>query len=212
VKTAETLLDLRCEDIMNPELVTIPRSTSLRDAARLLRRAQLSAAPVVDEQGRCVGMLSTADFLRWIEEGCPDPAAGPIRTCSFQREGRLLTGEEAVICKLAPGSCPLQSVQPTTDGRHTAVCLQPSTVLCDWQQVNEGLPEGGVAGRYMTTDIVTAEPQTPVAELARLMAESHSDRVFVLEGGRPVGFVCSAEILAGLAWGWPHSTEPTARP
>src|SRR5262249_44754110 len=35
-------------------------------------------------------------------------------------EGRLLTGQEAVICMLAEGSCPLQRMQPSTGGRHVA--------------------------------------------------------------------------------------------
>jgi CBS domain-containing protein len=200
--TAQRLLDLTAEDVMKRDLVTIPRRMALRDAARLLRRAQISGAPVVDERERCVGVLSAADFLRWAEEGCPDTEAGPVRTCSYQTEGRLLTGDKAVICTLAPGSCPLQAVTPTTAGRHTAVCLQPSTVLCDWQQVNEGLPEG-VAGRYMTADVVSVEPRTPLAELARMMVDAHIHRVFVLdEGGRPMGVVSSTDILAALAWEW----------
>src|SRR5215204_1001615 len=121
MKSAERLLDLTAEDVMKGELVTVPRWAPLREVAALLRGHQISGAPVVDDQGDCVGVLTAADFLRWAEDGCPEAAAGPVRCCGFQKEGRLLTGEEAVICTLAPGSCPLQSVQPTTAGRHTAV-------------------------------------------------------------------------------------------
>jgi CBS-domain-containing membrane protein len=208
MKTAERLLDLTAEDVMKRELVTIPRRASLREAARLLRRAQVSGAPVVDEQGRCVGVLSAAEFLRWAEDGCPDAVAGPVRTCSFQTEGRLLTGEEAVICTLAAGSCPLQTMRPTTGGRHTAVCLQPHGVLCDWQQEIEGLPEGGVAGRYATA-VFSVGPQTPLAEIARMLVDADVHRVFVLdEGGRPVGVVSSTDVLAALAWEWQHPAGP----
>ncbi len=49
---AKPLLALRAEDVMSREMVTIPRRMSLRNAASLLRRAQVSGAPVVDEQGR----------------------------------------------------------------------------------------------------------------------------------------------------------------
>src|SRR5262249_25666525 len=162
--------------VMEIAPVTIPRRAPLRDAARLLRRAGASEAPVVDERGRCVGILSAADFLRWAEEGCPEASPTPSRTCSFQTEGRLLTGEAAVICRLPPGTGPLQSLRPTTAGRQTAVCLQPCGVLCDWQQTNDALPEGGVAGRYAAADAVTAAPTTPLRELGAMMADSRQTR------------------------------------
>jgi hypothetical protein len=60
-----------------------------------------------------------------------------IPACPYQVQGYLLTGEQAVICMLAEGYCPLQARRPTTAGRDTAVCLLPLGVHCDWQQVNE---------------------------------------------------------------------------
>jgi CBS domain-containing protein len=190
---------------MSREVVTIPRQMLLRDAARVLHRAQVSGAPVVDEQGRCVGMLSAADFLRWAEEGCPEGVEGQVRTCSYQVQGQLLTGEEAVVCTLAEGRCPLQAMRSTTAGRRTAVCLQPRGVPCDWQQVIEDLPGGGVR-HYMTTDIVTVGPQMPLPELARMMVDAHIHRLPVLdERGRPVGVVSSTDVLAAVARAQPET-------
>lgn len=200
MKTADRLRDVTAEEVMKREPVTIPRRASIREAARLLGRGQVGEAAVVDEEGRCVGVLSAAGFLRWAEDGCPDAVVGPVRTCSYQTEGRLLTGEKAVICTLAPGSCPLQAERPTTGGRHATVCLQPSAILCDWQQTaEEELPDGGVAGRYVRSDFTSAEPQTPLAELARMMAEANAHCVFVLdESGRPVGVVSCTDVMALL--------------
>jgi CBS domain-containing protein len=204
MKTAERLLALTAVDVMEIAPVTIPRGTPLQAAAGMLRRGEASEAPVVDEGGRCVGILSAADFLRWVEEGCPDVSPTPSRTCAFQTEGRLLTGEEAVICTQPPGACPLQAMRPTTAGRHTAICLQPCGVLCDWQQTNDGLPDGGVAGRYASSDAVTAVPSTPLRELGAMMADSHQSRLFILDDqGRPVGVVSATDILEAFAWeGW----------
>lgn len=66
------------------------------------------------------------------------PVDGPAPCCLYQVKGRLLTGEEAVICTLEPGACPLQRERPTTAGRHTVVCLQPQGIFSDWQQEAEG--------------------------------------------------------------------------
>lgn len=193
------LLTLCAEEVMSRDVVTIPHTMSLRAAARVLRRNQISGAPVVDELGRCVGVLSATDVLHWVEKGCPETVNEPPPACTYQIKGRLLTGEPAVICTLAEGTCPLQVMHPTTGGRHVATCLQPRGILNDWQQTHENEPADSVA-RYVTTDLVTAEPLTPVVELARRMFEAHIHRIPVLdEQGRPVGVVTSTDILAALA-------------
>ena len=45
--------------------MTIPQETSLREAAHLLSRSSISGAPVVDADGRCIGVLSSSDFVTW---------------------------------------------------------------------------------------------------------------------------------------------------
>jgi len=54
---------------MSAPVLTIPRETSLREAARLLARSRISGAPVVDREGRCVGVLSSSDFITWAGNG-----------------------------------------------------------------------------------------------------------------------------------------------
>jgi CBS domain-containing protein len=199
VLTVTPLPALTAQDVMSREVVTIPRQMSLGDAARLLRSASVSAAPVVDEQGRCVGVLSAADFLRWAEDGCPEGADGDVRTCCYQVAGKLLGSREAGLCTLAEGACPLQAIRQTADGRRTAVCLQPAGRLCDWQQVHEAPPAGAVS-RYMTADGVTASPDMPLHELARMMVDAHIHRVPVVDGrGRPIGVVSGTDVLAAVA-------------
>jgi CBS-domain-containing membrane protein len=52
---------------------------------------------------------------------------------------------------------------------------------------------------YMTEDPVTVSPDTPVAELARMMVDAHIHRVIVVDGeGRPVGIVSGTDILAAV--------------
>lgn len=198
--TRKPLIALKAADLMSRDVVTVPEGMSLRAAARLLFQNQISGAPVVDASGRCTGVLSAADFVRWAEEAGHGAEDVPLPACPYQVKGRLLTGEPAVICTLAEGCCPLQEVRPTTAGRHTTVCRQPTGVLCDWQQVTENLPRDAVR-HYMTADIVTALPQTPLPELARMMIDAHIHRVIVVDVGRkPVGVVASTDLLAALAY------------
>jgi CBS domain-containing protein len=65
----QSLLSLIAADVMSTRLVTIPEEMSLQGAARLLSRSHVSGAPVVDAEGRCVGVLSANDFVSWAEKG-----------------------------------------------------------------------------------------------------------------------------------------------
>src|SRR5947209_5632970 len=71
---------LTAEDLMSREVVTIPQGTSLRGAATLLKQAHVTGAPVVDERGRCIGVLSTSDFLKLAGDH-PERGAGESCVC-----------------------------------------------------------------------------------------------------------------------------------
>jgi CBS-domain-containing membrane protein len=183
---------LTAGDVMNRDLVVVPRQMLLRQAVHLLHWARANVAVVVDEQGRCVGILSPADVFRWVDAGCPDTVVAPVLRCPYQVRGRLLTGGDGVICTLADGNCPFQAVQPTTGGRHTDVCLRQET---------EDAPFGAVP-RYLTTDIVTVPPQTPLLELVRQASEARADCLVVLEeSDRPIGIVSATSVLHAIAEG-----------
>jgi CBS domain-containing protein len=65
------LFELTARDLMTPAVMVLPADMRLPAAARLLGRLQVSGAPVVDATGRCVGVLSAADFMRWAEGDTP---------------------------------------------------------------------------------------------------------------------------------------------
>lgn len=69
------LLALCANEIMSRDLVLVPQEMSVQGAARLLSRAQVTGAPVVDAQGCCVGVLSATDFVHWVERGAPVKSA-----------------------------------------------------------------------------------------------------------------------------------------
>ncbi|MGC8835221.1 MAG: CBS domain-containing protein [Armatimonadota bacterium] len=56
-------MELTARDVMTRDVVTIPETASLRDAVHVLVNHEISGAPVVDESGNVVGMLSEADIL-----------------------------------------------------------------------------------------------------------------------------------------------------
>jgi len=83
--TRKPLLALTAADVMSRDVLAIPRQMSLRAAAHQMVQARVSGAPVVDEQGRCVGVLSMTDLARWLDRGeqAPRrPAPAPRCFCS----------------------------------------------------------------------------------------------------------------------------------
>ena len=52
--------------VMQPEVVTIPSSSSVRDAARALATGTLHAVPVVKEDGELVGIVTTTDIVSFV--------------------------------------------------------------------------------------------------------------------------------------------------
>jgi CBS domain-containing protein len=63
------LLSLTAADLMSENVTAIPQHMSLQGAAHVLARFGISGAPVVDEHGRCIGVLSANDFVVWAEKG-----------------------------------------------------------------------------------------------------------------------------------------------
>jgi CBS domain-containing protein len=56
---------LTAGDLLTDAVVVIPQDMSLQGAARRLIESQVSGAPVVDDEGRCVGVISAGDFVLW---------------------------------------------------------------------------------------------------------------------------------------------------
>ena len=68
IPTTKPFLALTASELMSRDVEAIPRAMSLRGAAHLLSQAHISGAPVVDTEGKCVGVLSATDFVHWAEE------------------------------------------------------------------------------------------------------------------------------------------------
>jgi CBS-domain-containing membrane protein len=72
------MLELTAADLMSRDIIAIPKHLSVRGAAHRLAQSQVGGAPVIDETGRCVGVLSMTDLVRWMDRGeapCRRPLA-----------------------------------------------------------------------------------------------------------------------------------------
>ena len=96
---------LTARDLMSRGVEVVSADLPLREAAAQLNRHEIHGAPVVDADGRCVGVLSVSDLARWAS-GRGEPQVQLPRTCSLQEKCREPGGRESVLCRLAEGVCP----------------------------------------------------------------------------------------------------------
>lgn len=60
---------MRAVDVMTRKVITVWPGTTVREAARLFADNHISGAPVVDDEGRLLGMLTEGDLIHRAEIG-----------------------------------------------------------------------------------------------------------------------------------------------
>jgi predicted transcriptional regulator len=61
--------ELRAKDVMTADPVCVPGSTRIRELARVFEEHEISGVPVVDGEGRVIGVVSKTDLIRRCSEG-----------------------------------------------------------------------------------------------------------------------------------------------
>jgi CBS domain-containing protein len=58
----------RVHELMNPDVLCVTPKTTVREVEQLLAKRNVSGAPVIDERGRAVGVISQSDLVRHQSE------------------------------------------------------------------------------------------------------------------------------------------------
>lgn len=78
----KSMAELTAADVMTLDPVVISEHMSLRAAAHLLAQARITGAPVIDSKGRCVGVLSSTDFVRYAQgDACRESRVVEVSGC-----------------------------------------------------------------------------------------------------------------------------------
>lgn len=144
---------MNASDVMVHNVITIGPQAPVSKAAKLLCENDISAVPVVDEQGDVVGIISEADLIRREEIGT---------------EKRHYGWLEAVM---------------------------PATMLAS----EFAHSHGTIVEEVMSKHVVSAKPDTPLAEIAALLERHRIKRVPIIEQGKIVGIVSRANLVQALA-------------
>jgi CBS-domain-containing membrane protein len=144
---------LTAADLMSRELVLIPEEMSLAGAARRLSQARVSGAPVVDAEGRCVGVLSSADFVRWADAENTHAVRSPARAMLFHSSWQLTAAGEVPRDRVTSYMTP----DPVTAGPAMGIIeLARRMIDADVHRVVVVDPDGRPIGLVSGTDVLAA--------------------------------------------------------
>jgi CBS domain-containing protein len=147
-------------DLMQTRVVTVAPDAPLSSVQRVFVEEGIHGAPVVDEEGRVLGVITSMDLLRAAAE---EADASPAEPAYFRYDLDL----HGVDWSRAPAD------------------------------LRERLPDA-VAADVMTAEILSVEPDTPVAGVARILREHSVHRVLVVEDGELRGILSAMDLLALL--------------
>lgn len=86
------------KDIMRTDVITVPYSTPLSEVERILSDNRISGAPVTDEAGHIVGIVSLKDI---IDRYAEDPDARPRRGHGFYHlSSEDMLEEDSEVCEI----------------------------------------------------------------------------------------------------------------
>jgi CBS domain-containing protein len=206
-------------EVMTSPTLTVREDAALAHAVSLMVARQVKRMPVVDGQGRLVGMLSRLDVLKTVaaaQPGPPPPApAGDGQTVGEVMRAEVPTvpaaaelseivalmvqaGLKRVIVVDAAG----RAVGSINDGDLVARVQSEErpALLRLLTRHTQGEPLPAVrAEALMTPGVLSGPAKTPVAEALRLMlAQKRKRFVVVDDAGRPLGLVDRQLLLHAL--------------
>jgi CBS domain-containing protein len=89
--------ELKARDVMTPEPVCVTPATRIREVAHLLEAHQISGMPVINTEGRVVGVVSKTDLIRRCTEGTDEiPPAYLFELLSGSQDEEAMP--EPLIC------------------------------------------------------------------------------------------------------------------
>ncbi len=177
----------RIHEIMEPDVITVPPATPVGELASLLDRAGITGAPVVDDEGKLLGIVTVRDVMRLAREVTEVPEAARW-------------GLGAHLPDEGPGQMDLP-----LEGEFFAYYVTPGGGFVDLRDRIRQLPDSVFDG-YAVEDIMSRDPvstpsSTKVRELARMLVDRKIHRALVVDDGKLVGIVTATDVLRAVANG-----------
>ena len=165
----ERLVALRVSDVMSKEVIAVTLDQTLPQAALILAEHGISAAPVVDVEGVCVGMISSSNFIRcamqFAKSGAQAPEEDVLRRCLVEK--------------------------PLSESEETTTSQELNRIEIEQPQTNVSF--------YMYDAVQTVGIDVSLVVAARMMCETHHHHLPVIDSaGKPIGMLSTLDIASAM--------------
>jgi len=170
-----TISSVKARDIMQTQVITLSPSMPIETAVETFEDLHISGAPVVDERGTIVGMLSAFDIAK-----SEHLQSGAIQTGGGDYEGMEMEGDR-------------------DDDDEDDEPLSFDEVILSMNDFSPATTGRTRVGEWMTHEIVSVGPECGLRAICRLMVKEHVHRVPVVKNGRLVGIITTLDIVRCIA-------------
>jgi CBS domain-containing protein len=232
----EGLPDVRVSEVMRREVATVSPDSPITQVVELLLDKDYTAIPVVDKDGKVVGVVSDNDLLtrggmrvtislkratdleyvRELHESLENPA----RTVSDVMTTPVVTVSPDVILGRAARLMVEKHLKrlPVVDsdgkligilGRLDILNTVAAVHLPEWHPEAHPIGQQALVADVMTRDIPTVHEDATVEEIFDLLVASSHKRVVVVDNGRHVvGIIADSDLISRVSReNWPGILE-----
>lgn len=155
-------------DVMKSEVTTVRPETSIEDLIQLLRVSHFTAVPVVDGEGKAVGLISETDILRALAYTISPPQSGEFATQPDKPR------DKGVTTRILRGA-----------QRESAIQAQNVMRELLTRQVRE----------LMTPVVISCSPDDPLSSVCETFVWKEIHRVVVTDAeGKVVGLITTLDL------------------
>lgn len=176
---------LTVREIMKSGVLTVTPDTTVRQLARLLADEEISGAPVVDDDGTLMGVVSATDVVRLAAE---DAAVHLAASPSLQEATSTRDADDPDDDEPDPHGFFLPEDSPFVDARL-------------FEQFAETELDAVLVRDIMTPVTFSVSADTTIQELAEFLVRGRIHRAVVLEQDRLAGIVTSGDVLRAVSEG-----------
>ncbi len=236
VPCKEGLPDVKVSEVMRREVATVRPDSPVTEAVELLLDKDFTALPVINGQGRVVGMVSDTDLLTRggmtvtlslkratdldYVRGLHDSLDNPARKVSEVMTREVVTVSPDMILGRAAKVMVEKRLKrlPVVDGEGKLVGILgrldilntiAAVHMPEWHPEARPLGEQATVGDVMTREVPTVRDSATVEEIfGLLVASSHKRVVVVDEARRVVGIIADSDLISRVSReSWPGIME-----
>lgn len=124
--TGERLAELQVREAMAIDIASLSANHNLRDAELMMRDRGVRRLPVLDEEGRVIGLLTCNDLTRWVDDAGTigrqqHDAVHLVRTLAIVGQPRHGKVPDATVAPAFPPAAAPPLPTPTRDSMRAAM-------------------------------------------------------------------------------------------